>query len=554
MIIIHNGLIISHNFDEFRYLFLAIRSVKHNHNHPTQCVSLSHEKTVQNTFSENKLFQNKTMSKKHCGQCLPPSAILVLSWSALVYAHYIFWRYFMLTAYDNDKSRTSNITQISFIIGYVAIFMAFPLIGLISDVCTGRHKTICTGMYFCFTSWIIAGIGYLLINKIPLKVPDIASYILQMTGYAAVHANIVQYNIDQLVGAPSTQLSAVIYWHAASVPTTFVFFQLGECLLHKDTFLIISYIVSGLSITSVIVSHSFLQQILEKNSLIANPVKLIFNVLCYAMKHKFPENRSALTYWEEEAPSRLDLGKDKYGGPFTIEEVENVKTVLQMIPLLIASVGTGCADEVYWAIMIAGENNHTNTPFLSCAINKDMMKFVTTSVILVCYKLLPKKSVHKYTPSILRRIGIGLSIGLLSVISYAVIFQFKSADTVLLFIPAILFGISYALEFTLLLEFTIAQCPVEMRGILVGLWYASRGIGYAFNIILKFPFGCDNETLCTKPYYYISKSALVAVCLTMFVIVAAQYKYRVRDNDINVLKVVEDYYQKYTSQEEEEEQ
>uniref|UniRef100_A0A1X7SJY2 Uncharacterized protein n=1 Tax=Amphimedon queenslandica TaxID=400682 RepID=A0A1X7SJY2_AMPQE len=37
-------------------------------------------------------------------------------------------------------------------------------------------------------------------------------------------------------------------------------------------------------------------------------------------KHKYPENRSALTYWEEEAPSRLDLGKNKYGGPFTEEE------------------------------------------------------------------------------------------------------------------------------------------------------------------------------------------------------------------------------------------
>lgn len=36
---IHNGLIISHNFDEFHYLFLAIRTVKHNHSHPTQCVS-----------------------------------------------------------------------------------------------------------------------------------------------------------------------------------------------------------------------------------------------------------------------------------------------------------------------------------------------------------------------------------------------------------------------------------------------------------------------------------------------------------------------------------
>ena len=42
----------------------------------------------------------------------------------------------------------------------------------------------------------------------------------------------------------------------------------------------------------------------------------------------YPRNRSALTYWEKEYPSHIDLGKEKYGGPFSEEEVENVKTVL----------------------------------------------------------------------------------------------------------------------------------------------------------------------------------------------------------------------------------
>ena len=29
---------------------------------------------------------------------------------------------------------------------------------------------------------------------------------------------------------------------------------------------------------------------------------------------------------EDDYPSRIDLGKDKYGGLFTVEEVEDVKT------------------------------------------------------------------------------------------------------------------------------------------------------------------------------------------------------------------------------------
>uniref|UniRef100_A0A1X7U9L4 Uncharacterized protein n=1 Tax=Amphimedon queenslandica TaxID=400682 RepID=A0A1X7U9L4_AMPQE len=100
---------------------------------------------------------------------------------------------------------------------------------------------------------------------------------------------------------------------------------------------------TGVALSLILVSHSLFKHKLENVSLIKNQVKLIVRVLCYARKHKYPENRSALTYWEEEAPSRLDLGKDKYGGSFTEEEVEDVKTFFRMLPLFIAVVGFGSA-------------------------------------------------------------------------------------------------------------------------------------------------------------------------------------------------------------------
>ena len=85
-----------------------------------------------------------------------------------------------------------------------------------------------------------------------------------------------------------------------------------------------------------------------------NPLKLVYQVLKY-WKHKIPEHRSAFTYWEEDplltckskygGPQRrcfhilgrrifhflgrIDLGKSKYGGPFTTEEVEDIKAFLQ---------------------------------------------------------------------------------------------------------------------------------------------------------------------------------------------------------------------------------
>uniref|UniRef100_A0A1X7U0R5 Uncharacterized protein n=1 Tax=Amphimedon queenslandica TaxID=400682 RepID=A0A1X7U0R5_AMPQE len=109
----------------------------------------------------------------------------------------------------------------------------------------------------------------------------------------------------------------------------------------------ITFIASGVSVSLVFVSHSFFKHKLENISLIKNPIRLIVRVFCYARKHKYLENCSALTYWEEEAPSRLDLGKDKYGEPFTEEEVEDVKTVFHMLPLFIGIVVFILCDDFY---------------------------------------------------------------------------------------------------------------------------------------------------------------------------------------------------------------
>ena len=79
--------------------------------------------------------------------------------------------------------------------------------------------------------------------------------------------------------------------------------------------------------------HFYIDQISQ------HPIKLICKVLQYAWKHTCPENRSAFTYWEEDIPPRIDLGKMKYGGPFTTEEVEDTKTFLRIVLLLASLVG-----------------------------------------------------------------------------------------------------------------------------------------------------------------------------------------------------------------------
>ena len=57
----------------------------------------------------------------------------------------------------------------------------------------------------------------------------------------------------------------------------------------------------------------------------------------YAIKNKQPRCRRAFTYCEDDLPSRIDFGKSKYGGPFTTEQVEDVKTFFRLLPIILLS-------------------------------------------------------------------------------------------------------------------------------------------------------------------------------------------------------------------------
>ena len=123
--------------------------------------------------------------------------------------------------------------------------------------------------------------------------------------------------------------------------------------------------------------------------------------MCYARKHKYPENHSALTYWEEEAPSRLDLGKDKYGGPFTEEEVEDVKTVLNMLPLFIGFIAIILSDDVYWSV----DKSFTLPTFLAVT---DILYYICSVILIMGYLFFIRVCFYKYIPSMLTRMSVGI--------------------------------------------------------------------------------------------------------------------------------------------------
>ena len=485
-------------------------------------------------------------------------AVMVLTWDCLIYFHILLLRYFVPSTITSTETSRVKSGWIGFDIFYCFVFISFPFYGLLADVKIGRHRTIIIGIVFCFLSMILVGCGYVVNSFYPSSIilwtTYGIAYVLEGAGYCSFKANIVQYNIDQIVGASSREISALIYWHSVCIPIMFTLFELGRCLVNQRFFLLIDFILAGITVSLVLVSHSMFKHKLENITLIKNPIKLIVRVLCYARKHKYPENRSALTYWEEEAPSRLDLGKDKYGGPFTVEEIEDTKTVFRMLPLFIAVISFAVTDEVYHWIFLG---IHSSGP-INCLISTQFVNFLTSTLFLLFYLSLVKVFCAKYIPGILKIITCGQVFALLTQISKFAILQFfpgHETSTVpfaskMLLLPQVFHGFTFAFIAPATLEFTIAQSPVHMRGVMVGMWFASLGCGYLVNINIKYLFDCHNEYLCTASYYYLTKSGVVFVILIVFAILARRYKYRVRENEVNVLQIVDDHYQRYMEQEE----
>ena len=443
--------------------------------------------------------------------------------------------------------------------GFVIIvcsgYFFFPFLGLLADVWIGRYKAILIGIVLCFISWIIIGIGFILESYFASQ-PVIWSfyctaYIIHYCGFSSYTANIIQYNIDQLVGASADELNFVIYWHILSEPLVHFLFHILQCLFYSSKyFIMITFIASGVSVSLVLVSHSFFKHKLENISLIKNPIKLIIRVLCYARKHKYPENRSALTYWEEEAPSRLDLGKDKYGGPFTEEEVEDVKTVFRMLPLFIGFIAFNLSNDNYWSTV-------DSFTLPSCLAVTGSQYYFCSVILMLVYLFFIRVCFYKYIPSMLTRMSVGIFLAFIVTVSKVIIFAIERSHPdinhigKLFFIPQTIQGLSFILVYPVSLEFTVAQSPVHVRGVIVGLWYATFwGIDYLINTALKFPFNCESQYICTSFYYYITKSVLVLIILIVFVILAKRYKYRVRENEVNIVQIVDDHYQRYIEQEE----
>ena len=518
--------------------------------------------------------------KCHLTNIRSRAAVLVILWDLVFQVYKKFAVYFIAVA-SGIISLHGRAWYLFYLFGnlfYIPLLF-YPVGGLIADVWIGRYRMIVISIYVCLVAWLLTVITYVLHHDEMVSNPIIITMVtiiacLFISGSAGFQANVLPFNIDQMMGASGDQLSAIVYWHMFGNVLYSIPLPRVESSLSKMYSLIACLIISIITIVLIIISHCLFKHWLDTTPQITNPIKLIVRVLNYARKNKYPRNRSALTYWEDDYPSRLDLGKEKYGGPFSEEEVEDVKTVLRLLPFFICVVGFPISWGAYdIPIDVSGFGDSIVSRVLQLLfVEDDHIPFFVFSLLILFYQFIIHPCFYKYIPSMLKRIGLGMVFALLTSIFYFIIlivgdfsepsFQCPSnhsnTSTVMalnykwLLTPHIMCGCSMFLVVVTTLEFTVAQSPRQMRGLMVGLCYATYGIGKLLNINLVFllVYLKSLSRGCIL-YYHIANLISLLFTFLLFLIFAKRYKLRVRDNIYPAHWIIEQHYERYLDQSEE---
>ena len=446
----------------------------------------------------------------------------------------------------------------------LVVTVAAILSGIFADIKLGKYKVIKVGFLLLFISTVINCITNLLLVFVPsLKnhaALVLSSYsivaLLAVTGLTASIVNILQLGLDQMPDASTSSITSFIAWFAFSVVCGLWINDvlneiLEHCLDQPVTFDFISCwnFFLAFCMSSILISDFLAaQRWLIKEPKSSQSLKIIYQVLKFAAKHKAPVNRSAFTYWEEDIPSRIDLGKSKYGGPFSTEQVEDVKTVLR---LLLISLSLWL---VIFAVNLDPPLNRIPTNIINSCSDSILVKFTydTNWWILLAtltHEFCMYPLARDLLPTILKKIGLATFMSvitsllclLLAIVNNYLLESHQVAlDWTVAILYSMLSGVSVQILATSIIELVYAQSPYNIRGAF---------IGYIFlNISTSLMFGKAVEETWHSLIIALSvKTFIGLIAFVLYCVAAHWYKRRVRDDVYASHRVIEEVYDRYLS-------
>ena len=402
----------------------------------------------------------KVRSKfKNCRYCLTmwssKAVVLILVWNLIIsvgFKGFFDPSLYTVTLLKNPyrycgttKYATLILFGLSYSISALLLFF-YPLAGFLADVCWGRYATVKNSL--CFLFWSIAMIivltGLALLGSTPMfmrvddynydsihtikivtiavlsiifGIPVLLGIILLLCSTIAFNANVIQFGIDQLHDAPAESSTLYIHWYVWTTQVGLFLIRLPAAFgeipanITYPLFVVLALIFLAVSLCFERYRHYWF--LIEPGS--TNPYKLVYKVIKFAKNHTNPVRRSAFTYCEDELPSRLDLGKEKYGGPFTTEQVENVKAFLGIVRVLL-TVGPTFFVEVAFSENLPGlvqlshyyyDNYYGNITWLKLVpsyayfYGSGCLTPLLILILIPLYLCLLRPFIHDYIPGML---------------------------------------------------------------------------------------------------------------------------------------------------------
>ena len=473
-------------------------------------------------------------------------------------------------------------------------YLFYPLLGLLGEKWM-RYKVILVGIILTSVGFLIILVTLVTIHFINLNGVVVVCICLfgsafYFIGYGLYEANIIQFGTDQLQFASSQELSSFVYWVlyiyyfplailllVASIITGFVY---------KNIIYYTFTVIFGSGVLIIIIAIlsfcCFKQHLIIEPGQQNNPVKLIWRVIIYAWKCKLPQRRSAFTYGES-LPSRLDLGKERYGGPFTTVQVEDVKSFLYMVSIVLGTFGYGFLDtksKLYNQYLTLMQTDGPNSFLKSLLLIYPLtVPYLVITFTVPLYQFIIVPFFFHCIPSMLKRILIGLVALLvesiiISILIYIMTKDIRSASTnsemsicqltltnnittqyeqqsheltlpfFVMVVPQFFVGVSiFFVQFTSI-EFILAQGPRTMQGLLMGIWFVHFSIYLLHLTLASSPLGCCWE-------YYAVKTGVVFISIIGYSIAGYKYKYRQRNelSDVNERVIITEYTERQLEQE-----
>ena len=468
----------------------------------------------------------------------------------------------------------------------VALVLVFyPVNGFLADICYGRRNVILTSLClmssFAISLLIVAlPFSYYKYHPAVFIVFSSLVAVIAVIGVAGYGANFIQFGLDQLLEAPSRDQALFVHWakwcYDCLSAVTLVILGLHCCREIKDLkawpvilvslILVIALVLLILTVFSCWKRHWFYTE-----SRHHNPYKVVAKVLRFAWKNSYPLQRSAFTYCDDERPSRLDFAKERFGGPFTTEQVEDVKSIMRITMILLVIGPMFSMDPLIDTISFSIIGLHIGSfqSLVECqwdafVTNAGVIRFAITTLVFPIYMWFIFSLFHNRIPKMLVRIGCGMAlhlIGMLSVLAVDSIGHYMNkeaniTDCILrvhhideypatsslnmhwsTMIPSAIFlGIGPTLITATVFEFISAQSPHSMKGFLFGVFFVIRGVFQLFGSMVVFLFGSQiiwKNSVMREGISCLSRGILflcviALISLISFLITAKQYKHRER--------------------------